>query len=168
MRNKQFLILGCLFWMNVQFAKGDEFIKNVVQLNEKDGQGKTITVLVQKAEYPSGYFYKERFWGQADHSSLVEPSLPKYLIRGFEVRMSNKPIEVPLSAFMDLSDPAQVNFYNINKDSFMIVLVGSDAAGGYKAILTFKNDQLAERKVMNLEFKKTYWEETIYSWPNVK
>ena len=77
---------------------------------------------------------------------------------------NGKKILIPLSAYADLGNPTEVYLKKLPSHGFRLILQGGDAAGSYRAILDFKEDEIFHRKVVSGEFPKEVWEETVFSF----
>ena len=95
----------------------------------------------------------------------AENTCPKTFISAFQVKAGDKSIFVPISAFADLGNPRTVRIEPCKeKNCFIVVVVGGDAATSYSARLEFKNNFLIKRLVRHGEFPSESWEETIYKF----
>ena len=96
-------------------------------------------------------------WGE-------ERKCPDTSIGSLEVSYETDYIYIPLSAFVDLGNPKEIEIHNIqNKISdFNIQIIGGDASTSYKAVLKFSNNALIARSVHHGEFSDDVWEETSY------
>lgn len=138
------------------FRFKNEDIKEDFSLQAVMKDGKEIKVSVKIApgkDVP----YKDGFlWGTWDYP-------PKYIITNIEVKVGNKDIFVPLSAYMDLFWPLDATI-GLTKDGFTLWILGGDAAASYEAFIRFSNDTILSRLVMSGEFPTTTLEETKYTF----
>jgi hypothetical protein len=128
------------------------------ELLEEFGQVK-VRVLVTSVQEPQPCKAASSWrWG-------AENTCPKTFISALEIKMEDKPIFIPISAFADLGNPRTVRIEPCNeKHCFVVTIVGGDAATSYSARLEFKNNLLNKRLVRHGEFPKESWEETIYKF----
>lgn len=113
---------------------------------------KTVTPI---AAYP---YSKSYFWG----GDKTTP--PKKIIETISISKSTNTIDVPLSAYSDLGNPAEISLKKLSAHGFQIKICGGDAGGSYCAMLDFKNEGIIRRKVVHNEFPNQIWEETTYTF----
>lgn len=95
----------------------------------------------------------------------AENSCPSTFVEALEVKVNDKLLFVPLSAFADLGNPRNVHIETRKeKDRFAVVLTGGDAATSYSATLEFRDNFLSERMVRHGEFPSEAWEKTHYKF----
>lgn len=140
------------------YVSGEEFTNNVVKLSDSLVNGAPLKIEVRKLKIPSRYPYAHAFMWGGD-----EVKMPKTVITAIEIFSGTEKIYVPLSAYGDLGDPSQVSLERTRK-GFQIMIQGGDAAGSYKAVLVFNNENIERRKVTHGEFSNEVWEETTYSF----
>ena len=95
-------------------------------------------------------------WGAINHC-------PETFVSALEVKVKEKALFIPLSAFCGLGDPSEAKIkHRLGKGCFAVELTGGDAFSSYSAILEFKNNVLSERIVQHGELPDEIWEKTIY------
>ncbi len=95
----------------------------------------------------------------------AENACPRTIIGSVTIKAFGKSLFVPLSAFADLGNPRTVKIESRKeKESFVVILAGGDAATSYSAMLEFRNNLLSERVVRHGEFPDEAWEKTIYKF----
>jgi hypothetical protein len=109
-------------------------------------------VFIRKGCIPDGI---GSFWGATD--------IPvSKFIGALNVRVDpNNEVNVPLSSFIDLGDPAQIKIANVAGKKFSIIIDGSGDSK-YIAQLDVDGDGVVARKVYNQDFPDESGEKTQY------
>ena len=94
-------------------------------------------------------------WGGED----IEP--PRFLVSQLNVTVGGDEVFVPISAFVDLGTPRDVEVTATHR-GFDVIIRGGDAATAYRAILVFERRSLIRRRVQLSEFPIEAAEETKY------
>jgi len=119
--------------------------------------GKRFQVKIEIVKPPKNFIYKEGWrWGS-------EQATPKYIIRRIKAWWGSDEIFIPLSAYIDLSNPNDV-FLKKQGNELHLIVKGGDAGSSYEALLIFVKAIIRSRKVIHGEFPDEAWEETKYSF----
>lgn len=159
--NKKTLLIALLFFVLypcLSFSVGIPITSSITTIKS---QANDVNISVITVKMPSEYPYdKTSMWG-GDEENL---SLPKKIIHSVTVFKNKQKIFIPLSAYSDLGDPNYIELKSLSGKKFQLIITGSDAAGSYKAILEFENNEIWKRKVVSGEFPDDAWEETKYKF----
>jgi hypothetical protein len=142
---------------------GEAYLQGSMQQSDKElfvesGQVKVKVLVASAQESQPCKAASSWRWG-------AENTCPKTFISALEIKVGGKSIFVPISAFADLGNPRTVRIEPCKeKNCFVVVVVGGDAATSYSVRLEFKNNLLIKRIVRHGEFPKESWEETIYKF----
>lgn len=129
-----------------------------VELTAKDGSGLMISITVKTLEVPSGFLYARGYrWG----GDQMKP--PKSIIESINVTVGGEEIYLPLSAYVDLGNPARASVVS-TVTGFELIITGGDAGGAYDAKFVFDQRWLLRRRVASREFPSEAWEETVYAF----
>lgn len=119
----------------------------------------SVTATVATEPMPRDYLYRHRtMWGGHRGDSA------RRIITRIAVHIGSTSQYIPLSAYADLGDPAQVYLEPISDGRFRLVIHGSDAGGAYTAFFYFKQGDLDHRRVVSGEFPSQVWEDTHYGF----
>jgi len=93
----------------------------------------------------------------------VELSKPTMVVKSLEVRYKGKPyFPRGRGVYADLAEVNRIWFQRLKDGKVRLVIEGGDAHGSYRAYLTFKRDELVQRRVEHGEFPNNFYEETRY------
>jgi hypothetical protein len=150
------VILGMLLVGGHVWASPPE--KDRLQAQGQTADGMIVKVTVATAAYSKTIPYNRNalWWG-------AESTTPKTIVSMIDVQVGRKKLQIPLSAYSDLSNPSEVSVASTNQ-GFNVTIRGGDAAASYKAVLGFENGLIRRRKVASMEFPDEAWEETNYSF----
>jgi len=125
----------------------------------KDKSGMPVAIVL-RAEAPStGFpFVRGYRWG-------TEVSSPEAVVTGLEIKVGKGEVFVPLSAYADLANPSSVRM-DLASLPYRLHIRGGDASVAYEAQLIFTRRFVVRRRVANLSFPESAWEETRYSYNN--
>ncbi|HEX7340479.1 MAG TPA: hypothetical protein VF271_11180, partial [Rhodanobacteraceae bacterium] len=119
--------------------------------------GQRIVVIIQQKKVDKLFLYKSAlFWG----GDIGDP--PESIIADLNVSRGDKPIVVPMTAYVDLGDVHSA-FIATSKLGFSLHIMGGNTAGSYTAILYFHHECIAKRVVRSSEFPTQVWEFEHYS-----
>lgn len=123
----------------------------------RDARGNTITAKVQTAKLSIDFPFRKGYrWG-------AEIRRPATIVTVVEIRVGDREVFVPLSAYADLAEPRSISLQTVGKAATLSIL-GGDASVAYEAVLTFAESFVSKRRVHNRAFPDTAWEETKYSY----
>ncbi len=129
-------------------------VKELAISTDDDTQFK---VKIETMKPPKNYVYTKGWrWGS-------EQSTPKYIIRNIRAWWGSEEIFIPLSAYVDLSNPNDLRLKKGGSEIHLIVK-GGDAGNSYEALIIFAKGLLRSKKVVHGEFPNEAWEETRYSF----
>lgn len=152
------LLLLCL-GVTQSLAENVDFVAGLATTSMDMGTFGLVKASVKTIEMPKDYPYGRAYmWGGDDTSS------PKHIIKKISISVNGQLIYIPLSAFSDLGNPAQIGLKKLSSDSFRLIINGGNAAGSYSAMLDFRGSEIYQRKVVSGEFPKEVWEKTIFSF----
>ena len=135
-------------------AKGVEK-KNAIHFSGKDIQVALSTEKFDKSKHSFKYHKEYRdiiekidgnpFWG-------TDGNIPKEAYKSIEVKIREKQVSIPQSAYSDLYEPnlyTDLNFvyYDKDSDSYYIVATNSDAAGAYMVCWQIEKGIYKGRKI---------------------
>lgn len=127
----------------------------------RDANGKEIKITIKIMPFPKDYPTQHN---SIDHDDAFYGSggkEPKYAVANLEVWHEKNKIEIPLSAYQDISEIHTIDLYFDDKKSFTIIIGGGDAAASYQDVLIFK-DRLIKRIIRMGENPDIVIEETNY------
>ena len=135
-------------------AKGVEK-KNAIHFSGKDIQVALSTEKFDKSKHSFKYHKEYRdiiekidgnpFWG-------TDGNIPKEAYKSIEVKIREKQVSIPQSAYSDLYEPnlyTDLNFvyYDKDSDSYYIVATNSDGAGAYMVCWQIEKEIYKGRKI---------------------
>lgn len=145
-------------------VSGADFSQGIAKLNDNLKDGTPIKIEVRTGELTSQYPYKDALMWGGDMQSETEVIMPKTFITEMDIRIGNKKIIVPLSAYSDLGNPFQI-LYEKAESGFKLIIEGRGGTGtSYKAVLEFHGMDIRCRKVILVIFPDEVWQETTYSF----
>lgn len=160
---KKFIIFLFIFSHEICFAENtvtkSYFVENSLSLNLSSLIKSSIEIIDLDIHYPYTNSY---MWGGD------EKNAPKRIIKKIRVEVNKENIFIPLSSYADLGDPKKFVLEKTSGDKFRLTISGGDAAGSYTAVFDFKKREILRRKVSSGEFPKNVWEETKFSFNNLK
>lgn len=153
---------GCLLcFNNPSFGQVIPLSGGRAVVHKALGSHDTVDVTLKTRAMRATYSYPGAvLWGGAGGK-------PKFFISAILLKYDGQKISLPLSSYGDLGDPDTVEV-TATKVGFDVSIVGSDAAGSYRATLVFQtiggNMLLQSRMVRSGEFPEQGWEKTVYSY----
>ena len=130
------------------------------EVSFKDASGHLIVVTVTESKLDSSYLYHNAILWGGDVGVL-----PQSVVSELRIRMDQKLIFVPLSAFGDLGDVMSVSFSSIAR-GFRVSFHGGNTAASYDATLLFERGVLLRREVRLRELPDERWEKARYGFPS--
>ena len=116
-----------------------------------------VEVILELMDYKNEMGNMKNAWGTGG------PKPPKKVIKNFTVKHKGEGVLLPLSSYIDLTEPRILKL-EVDKETYQIMIKGSDAGGSYIATMQFKKTLILRRKVISPSFPNQLWEETIYSF----
>jgi len=127
------------------------------------GHGRAAAAVLAVGELPADYPYRDALsWGW--DAETAAPKTPVRIIRSLHLTAAEKEIPVPLSAYSDLCNPREISVERLSPTSLRVSIVGGDAGAAYRAVLDFRSGEIVKRRLIDLEFSDSSWEETTYSF----
>lgn len=108
-------------------------------------------------------YTRELYWGGG-------PEPPNRVVASVVLLVGGQQVNVPLSAFGDLSEPFRLSLGVTGPGSFEVVIEGGQTSTAYRSVLGVAQTagsseyRLRKRRVSLNEFQSDVWEETVYSW----
>ncbi len=109
---------------------------------------------INVAQYSKEMLYNRRWGSDWDN--------PLTVIGEIRMWTDSLKVIVPLSSYADLSNPNRAYLESI-ESGYRLVIIGGDAATGYKATIDFSDGKAFRRIVRSGEFPDEDWEMTTYS-----
>lgn len=134
-----------------------EFRNGIATAVTKDANGRVVSARVRIAKPGADFPFTQGYrWG-----TEVRP--PDAVVTAVHIRVGDREIFVPLSAYADLADPSSISIHVAPKSASLSIR-GGDASTSYDATLTFAGSFVTRRVVRNRAFPESAWEETRYSY----
>lgn len=161
MKEMYYLVIAVLGALSpaMSYAAEANLVGPATEISINPGTPDSVVVSIVIADLPKDYIYRNSFMWGGDES---QP--PRRIVKAINVTRNKQKIFIPLSVYSDLGDPRQASLVQLPAHGFELTIVGGDAAGSYKALLEFKNNEIVRRKVASGEFPKQAWEETRFSF----
>ncbi len=151
-----FAIIMVMLYTTAYAQPNGMFTSKGKELSLLTDDGKRFKIKLQAVKPPKSFVYTEGWrWGS-------EQSTPKYIIKNIKAWWGSEEVFVPLSAYIDLSNPHDAILRKAGNEIHLIVK-GGDAGTSYEALLIFAKGVIRSKKVVHGEFPDEAWEETRYS-----
>lgn len=142
-----------------------DFNQGIVKLSDRLADGTQIQLELYTIKITSSYPYKNAVMWGGDWEGEDKVLMPKTVISDMHIKVGNEKMYIPLSAYSDLGNPYQISLGKLQShNEFQIIILGGDAGGSYRAVLTFDREKILRRRVMLGENSCEVWEETVYSY----
>lgn len=157
-----FAIIMLMLYTTAYAQPNGMFTSEGKELSLVTDDGKRFKIKLQVVKPPKSFVYTEGLrWGSDEQSNL------KYIIKNIKAWWGSEEVFVPLSAYIDLSNPHDAILRKAGNEVHFIVK-GGDAGTSYEALLIFakgvRKSVIRSRKVVHGEFPDEAWEETRYSF----
>lgn len=150
-------IIVLLLYSTANAQPNDMFTARGKEMTVRSDDGNIFKIKLQAIKLPKNYIYTEGWrWG-------TDESTPKRIIKNIQAWWGSEEIFIPLSVYVDLSNPYDASLRKVEGEIHLVVK-GGDAGTAYEALLIFSKGLIRSKKVVNCEFPDEAWEEITYSF----
>lgn len=158
------IIMVCSVCLSSVFVYGEEITGDTIELESVLANEASLKVVVRIIKPPAGYPYTDTLLWGGDQIGEDEYELPETLIQSIDVRINDKKIDVPLSAYQNIGGVDNVSI-EITERGFILIIMGyREGDMSYKSMLEFDTHKILRKKVFLKVFPDEVWEETFYSF----